>query len=409
MATSPTYSDYSDDTSPEPMGLSDCFEVEHHMPGTGTFLPDAMHLHMGSKMTLPLKPRQLGASPAEAAKWLGLKNGLFRGASKYVRGAFLTAKHAPRKPSNGGEVPASLQYGISNEKKAYDAYIKFRGYDSANCTYQPGFQVWGDESYVGAATDALINEDGLLEIKCPFSLSHDPDVDVPLKAEWVLQALIQCEAYNRSWCDVFVWHPLYHWHWRIYRDHVSYHDKYEVTSRKRSATGELAEATVTMLPRTFMEIALLELAKFSPDYDGELGSAIDIVERLNREFKAVLASCVHRLNMEGLFQLVNNSTFYRQRRVDPTVGHLEIDRWAKTADGLESGKSIFLRVHYHNNPAYGTFWSLPDYQNGTRKMNGGSIIMQYHRYVLDDAFDAIVAHGECPYKKGFLKFLAPLP
>ena len=395
-----------------PMSLDDVFEVENHLPAAGTFVPEAMQLHTGSGATLPIKPLNLGASPGEAAKWLGLKHGRFVGASKYVRAAFIDRKTAAPKQLNQypKALPASLDYGIKNEYKGFQAYCELMGVPLAQAKYQPGFRKYGpathELSFLGAAPDALIGNDGLLEIKCPYSLRDDPDTQVHVKDEWLLQAYLQMEAYGRSWCDIIVWHPEYLWLWHVTRDDVEHHEEYKLWRMKRSADGLLAQMPTVLEKQTFFHTAFSELKKFDPAYEGDLSSDMATVDRMNVEWKRWKELCVMRPKLfGGDFHRFEMACTYNEPRTDPKRGvDGLIDRFSNPMQANDPKlKQAWLAVRWTGVP-------MKEYyvyeEGGPPPPRGGFIRAEYYTYITKDEFkaqaDQMLKEGVSIYSKATL-------
>ncbi len=67
------------------------------------------------------------------------------------------------------------------------------------------------EDWAGVSPDGLIGERGLLEIKCPYSMRHEPS-PVPFKTieeqpHYLAQIQFQLFVTGREWCDFFQWSP----------------------------------------------------------------------------------------------------------------------------------------------------------------------------------------------------------
>lgn len=93
---------------------------------------------------------------------------------------------------------AAMQWGIDNEPIARAMYeIK-----SGNDVEQVGFILHPEIKMTGASPDGLINNDGLIEIKCPNTATH---IDYLLggvpPTEYHNQMLWQMECTGRKWCD----------------------------------------------------------------------------------------------------------------------------------------------------------------------------------------------------------------
>lgn len=58
------------------------------------------------------------------------------------------------------------------------------------------------EDWLGASTDAYVGNDGLLEIKCPYSKKIKPIADQP---HYYAQIQVQLLCSNRKWCHFYTW------------------------------------------------------------------------------------------------------------------------------------------------------------------------------------------------------------
>ena len=93
---------------------------------------------------------------------------------------------------------SAMQWGIDNEPIARAMYE----IQSGNDVEQVGFILHHEIKMTGASPDGLINDDGLIEIKCPNTATH---IDYLLAgvppAEYHNQMLWQMECTGRKWCD----------------------------------------------------------------------------------------------------------------------------------------------------------------------------------------------------------------
>lgn len=111
----------------------------------------------------------------------------------------------------------AMRWGTAHEDKAVKLYEALYGDKPIE---KCGFYTRGD---LGASPDRMIGEEGLLEIKCPWSMRNDerPQFksygDPEMKHYW---HQVQCQMYvtNRSWCDTLQWTPHDHKLERIARD-----------------------------------------------------------------------------------------------------------------------------------------------------------------------------------------------
>ncbi len=98
---------------------------------------------------------------------------------------------------------AAMQWGTDNEPVARLRYELETGNDVEEC----GFFAHPD-IMAGASPDGLVNDDGLLEIKCPNSATHIETLrkrKVPSQYYWQVQG--QMWMTGRQWCDFVSFDP----------------------------------------------------------------------------------------------------------------------------------------------------------------------------------------------------------
>jgi len=99
---------------------------------------------------------------------------------------------------------AAMQWGNEQEDAARAAYELRTGND----VITTGFAVHPEIQGAGASADALVNDDGLLEIKCPESHTHlDTLTGAPIDRRYVLQMQWQMDCEQRDWCDFASFNP----------------------------------------------------------------------------------------------------------------------------------------------------------------------------------------------------------
>jgi exodeoxyribonuclease (lambda-induced) len=64
--------------------------------------------------------------------------------------------------------------------------------------------------YVGASPDGLVEDDGMIEIKCPADVGHyriirDGELEIDPKYIW--QAQMELLVAERKWCDLIIYNP----------------------------------------------------------------------------------------------------------------------------------------------------------------------------------------------------------
>ena len=98
----------------------------------------------------------------------------------------------------------AMQWGIDNEDQARVAYEVASG----NFVDQVGFVDHEIIDWFGCSPDGLVNNDGLVEIKCPNSATHweyFKTKEVPKKYFIQMQAQMSCT--NKKWCDFVSFDP----------------------------------------------------------------------------------------------------------------------------------------------------------------------------------------------------------
>lgn len=102
-------------------------------------------------------------------------------------------------------VNAAVSWGSDNEDKARQLYE----WRTENLVSQVGLATIDTLPSVGASTDGLVGDDGLLEIKCPFnSANHLQTIverEVPSNYQWQVQG--QMWVLNKEWCDFVSYDP----------------------------------------------------------------------------------------------------------------------------------------------------------------------------------------------------------
>lgn len=95
-------------------------------------------------------------------------------------------------------INAAMQRGTDLEAKARATYMLLTG----ELVEEVGFVKHPIISMAGASPDGLINDDGLIEIKCPNTATHLEFLRTKKpKSEYILQMQWQMACTGRSWCD----------------------------------------------------------------------------------------------------------------------------------------------------------------------------------------------------------------
>jgi putative phage-type endonuclease len=119
---------------------------------------------------------------------------------------YLAQLVAERLTGEAGEsfTNAAMQWGIDNEPLARAEYEILRGIDVEQIAFvdHPGIE------WCGASPDGLVEDRGLVEIKCPNTATHiDYMLGQKPPARYVPQMLLQLACTGRDWCDFVSYDP----------------------------------------------------------------------------------------------------------------------------------------------------------------------------------------------------------
>jgi putative phage-type endonuclease len=93
---------------------------------------------------------------------------------------------------------AAMQHGTEAEPRARAAYSAQTGVIVDLCGFIPHPEIDG----AGASPDGLVEEDGLVEIKCPNTATHiDTLLGSGVDSKYALQMQWQMACTGRKWCD----------------------------------------------------------------------------------------------------------------------------------------------------------------------------------------------------------------
>jgi putative phage-type endonuclease len=93
----------------------------------------------------------------------------------------------------------ATRWGEEHEQEAIEQYesISQKKIHSAQM-----FAVHQEYDWLSVMPDGLVDMDGMVEIKCPFSAYYN---HIHQKPEYEAQIRLQFECCNRQWCDFVVW------------------------------------------------------------------------------------------------------------------------------------------------------------------------------------------------------------
>jgi len=99
---------------------------------------------------------------------------------------------------------AAMQWGMDTEAEARDAYRQH----SLNEVKECGFVDHPTIAMSGASPDGLVDDDGLVEIKCPNTAGHiETLLGKAAPAKYVTQMMWQMACTGRAWCDFVSYDP----------------------------------------------------------------------------------------------------------------------------------------------------------------------------------------------------------
>jgi len=97
-----------------------------------------------------------------------------------------------------------IEWGIDQEPKARQMYEIVTGNDVA----EVGWVCHPHLHRTGASPDGLVSDDGLLEIKCPASKTHQAFIlNDKIAKKYIYQMQWQMECTGRKWCDFASYDP----------------------------------------------------------------------------------------------------------------------------------------------------------------------------------------------------------
>jgi len=117
---------------------------------------------------------------------------------------------------------AAMVWGTETEPMARSAYEAHSG----NLVTETGLVPHPSIANAGASPDGLIDEDGLVEIKCPNTSTHiDTLLDEKVPSKYVTQIMWQMACTERKWCDFVSYDPRMPDHMQIFVKRVERNDE----------------------------------------------------------------------------------------------------------------------------------------------------------------------------------------
>ena len=140
---------------------------------------------------------------------------------------------------------AAMVWGTETEPMARSAYEAHSG----NLVTETGLVLHSSISDAAASPDGLIDEDGLVEIKCPNTSTHiDTLLDEKVPSKYVTQIMWQMACTGRKWCDFVSYDPRMPEHMQIFVKRVERDDDIivELEREVEKFLSELDEKITTL-------------------------------------------------------------------------------------------------------------------------------------------------------------------
>lgn len=132
---------------------------------------------------------------------------------------------------------AAMQWGIDTEPEAVAAYA----FLADNDVQEVGFVRHPAIEDSGASPDRLVNDDGLVEVKCPNTATHiDTLLGQKIDRRYLIQIQWQLACTGRQWCDFVSYDPRLPGHLSIFVQRVERDDKW-IAELESDVTDFLAE------------------------------------------------------------------------------------------------------------------------------------------------------------------------
>lgn len=99
---------------------------------------------------------------------------------------------------------AATEWGTANEPWAISQYESTSGTTVAKC----GFYTY--EDWLGASPDGLIDDKGIIEVKCPYGLRNADSPEfksINKQFHYYAQIQVQLLVTGRDWCHFYQWAP----------------------------------------------------------------------------------------------------------------------------------------------------------------------------------------------------------
>lgn len=136
-----------------------------------------------------------------------------------------------------GYTSAAMQHGIDTEPMARSAYESAVG----ALVVETGFVPHRVILMSGASPDGLVDDDGLIEIKCPNTATHiDTLLSDAVPSKYITQMQWQMACTGRKWCDFLSYDPRLSENMRLFVKRVNRDDAF-IAELEREVMSFLSE------------------------------------------------------------------------------------------------------------------------------------------------------------------------
>jgi len=105
-------------------------------------------------------------------------------------------------PEFSGNV--ATRWGNDHEPLAVLDYMSETGVN----VVEAGFYIHPEHDWLGASPDGFVGDDGMIEVKCPFSLRNGGEFkSLSEQPHYYAQVQVQLAVTGRKWCDFYQWAP----------------------------------------------------------------------------------------------------------------------------------------------------------------------------------------------------------
>ena len=137
---------------------------------------------------------------------------------------------------------AAMQWGTEKEPEARNAYAFLHDAD----VVEAEFVIHPNIPDSGASPDGYVNQDGLVEIKCPNTATHiDTLLGKSVPGKYITQIQWQLACTGREWCDFVSYDPRLPDHLALFVQRVMRDDAY-ISKLESSVIAFLSEVRATV-------------------------------------------------------------------------------------------------------------------------------------------------------------------